>query len=322
MLSSVDKHYFKLAVGSHNIGKDTLVDVSARCPVCGDSKKNKNLKRLHLYEKNGTTLVNCFNCDVHYNVYNFLKVYKPELLEQYKRETFTNNINSMKDDLSGIVIEKKEEVQDILHHDLTSMFTPLDESEQCIKYLNSRGISYTGEFGKWYTAKGNIKIGDVFYNIQDSIIIPLYYKDVMYGFYSRKITEKYFCTYNPSHNLGFKIWNWFGIDKEEPCFIFEGIFDAISSGKKNIIATMGAKLPDGRVQELKEPVFCLDNDKTGISNSISYTNKGYKSFIYPDNYLEKDMNELAQNHPFDIEQIIDNNIYQGISASVRLKAKL
>ena len=35
-LSLVDIKYFKMAVGLENIGKETAIDISARCPVCGD----------------------------------------------------------------------------------------------------------------------------------------------------------------------------------------------------------------------------------------------------------------------------------------------
>lgn len=50
-LSSIDIRYFKIAVGQENIGKESLVDITARCPVCGDSSKKRNSKRLHMYSK-------------------------------------------------------------------------------------------------------------------------------------------------------------------------------------------------------------------------------------------------------------------------------
>lgn len=45
-LASIDVRYFKLAVGQENIGKENSVDIVARCPICGDSQKNKRSKRI------------------------------------------------------------------------------------------------------------------------------------------------------------------------------------------------------------------------------------------------------------------------------------
>ena len=86
---------------------------------------------------------------------------------------------------------------------------------------------------------------------------------------------------------------------------------------------MGAKITQERLNELKKPIFVLDNDKTGILNSIEYAKKGYTVYIQPDIYKEKDFNELMLNHPeLDMQKLICDNLYTGISAEIRLKAKL
>jgi hypothetical protein len=123
-------------------------------------------------------------------------------------------------------------------------------------------------------------------------------------------------------NTGFKVWNWFNVDKSKPVYIFEGIFDAISSGLDNVIALMGAKLPQERLKELKQPVFVLDNDKTGLTNSLLYC-KSAPVYIQPQMYVEKDMNSLMQGHPnLDLQQMITSNLYSGIGAEVRIKSQL
>lgn len=367
MISAINKRYFLLAVDGAKVGKSTDMDIAVRCPVCGDSHKNKNSTRLHLYHKNGKDGIQCFNGDCQlngrvYNTYGFLKSFYPNLLENYKRETFIQNLNDLSgsnnssEDVFANIVNKKDpgelntanEISDfgsvdswfpdsadyklpeiakehkpIVTHNLFDYFENIIEHDEAIAYLVKRGFDYFNSGFEWYFGKQDLQIGDKLYKLTNALIIPLYYKNEMYGFYSRNIYSKEFFTYMPEQNAGYKIFNWFQIDKEKECYIFEGIFDALSMQEDNVIALMGAKIPEERLKELKKPVFVLDNDKTGILNGIEYAKKGYTVYIQPNDYREKDMNELMLNHPnLDIYQMIKENLYSGISAEIRLKSKL
>lgn len=328
MLARIDVKYFKLAVGLERIGKETDVDITARCPVCGDSHRNKRAKRLHLYNKGSVTGVNCFNgdCSVHNKtVYSFLRDFFPALLGQYKRENFGNTVEKLAAGEMDVFenIRKKPEKTTIVPHDLSAFMNPIEDHKEALDYLKKRGFSYVeADYGKWYFGYQNLLIGDRTFAITNSIIIPLYQNSVMYGFYSRNITEKDFSTYMPEQNIGFKVWNWFNVDKSQPVYIYEGIFDALSGGIKNSIALMGAKLPDARLAELENPVFVLDNDKTGLMNGLEYSSNA-QIYVQPEKYTEKDMNDLMLNHPnVNVSSLIQENLYSGISAEVRIKSKL
>lgn len=345
MLDRIDVKYFKLAVGSDRVGRQTDVDISARCPICGDSQKKKSSKRLHLYTKDGKTgHVNCFNGDCscqNKTMYSFLRDFYPALLPQYKRENFQNtmntlssngNLESTEDDVfASFVKEQRQEITEkikeadiVKTYDLSPFLTDLKESKDGLDYLSDkRGFTYNEQFGKWYMGHQDLNIDNTLYRITDSIVIPLYYNDKMYGFYSRSIKDKVFYTYMSDVNVGYKIWNWFNIDKNKPVYIFEGIFDAISSGQKNIIAAIGAKIPQARIDELSEPIFCYDNDVTGLNNSLKMAKNGYKVYVQPTNILEKDMNELMMSNPnINIQELIDNNTYSGILAELEIKSSI
>lgn len=331
MLDRLDVKYFKLAVGMDNIGRETDVDISARCPVCGDSHTNKRKKRLHLYQKNTVTNVNCFNGDCpvqNKTVYSFLRDFYPSLLTQYKRENFGNTMEKLakgetEDVFGQFKKEEKKETSEVLLHDLSMYFKDIAEVPEALQYLQSRGYDYKEDrYGKWYFAEQDLKIGETLYKTTNAIIIPLYYNGQMYGFYSRNIYDKTFYTYMHDANIGYKVWNWFNINKNYPVYIYEGIFDAIAGGLPNSIALMGAKIPDDRLAELEQPVFVLDNDRTGLINSLSYSEKGHSVYIQPNIYEEKDMNDLLLNHNIDISHMIKSNLYNGIAAQIRIKAKL
>jgi hypothetical protein len=327
MLNHKSIKYFKQAVNATSY-KETNLDVACRCPICGDSTKKSNSKRLHLYKKGDLELVNCFNagcaCE-NKTIYSFLRDFYPHLLPAYKKETFGDKIDNLKQHQTlGDLVQhgisdtvKVEEPKPTLF-DLSMFFDPL--TSEYLDYLTGRGIS--PHFNNtWYKGKENIKIGEITYNIKDYLIIPLICDGLCYGFYSRSIKEKDFITFVSTP--GFKVWNWFNIDKKKPVYIFEAIFDGISTGNQNIIANLGAKLPKERLDQLKDPIFCLDNDKTGIEMGIKYAEQGYKVFVMPSVFNEKDFNELKLNQPtLDIKKMIDDNTYKGISAITRLKAKL
>lgn len=342
MIDRIDIKYFKIAVGNENIGKETDVDISARCPICGDSSTNKRMKRLHLYNKGTVTNVSCFNGDCaakNKTMYSFLRDFYPALLDQYKRENFKNTLTNLsslstKDESVDVFKDlfdentntetKTPDKKEVITQDLSMYLTKLEDSELGLNYIKNRGYDYKStDYGNWYFGHQDLQIGDVLYKITNSLVIPLYYNNEMYGFYSRNISNKTFYTFMNDANIGYKIWNWFNINKNEPVYIFEGIFDAISSGLPNCIALIGAKIPTERLNELSKPVFVLDNDRTGIINAIEYANKGADVYIQPIDFKEKDMNELKLNNiDLNIKELIKINIFNGISAVVRLKSKL
>lgn len=320
MLDRIDIRYFELAVGSY-IKSQSESDISAYCPVCGDSK-TKRKARLHLYKSGTVTNVNCFNggCPVNNRtVFSFLRDFYPALLEPYKKETFSTrmtNLSSQDNAFSGIKQTIHAEIETI---SLEQVFDEL--SQDAISFLEKRNITYDEKkFGKWFFSKENLILDNETLNIANSIIIPLYYKSKMYGFYSRRIDKKQFYTFIWK-NSGYKVWNFFGIDNTKPVYIFEGIFDAISSGLDNIIACMGAKINVERLNDIKFPVFVLDNDKTGIENSLQYAKNGYSVYVQPNNYPEKDINELSMTVK-SVDKVIKDNIYNGIMASIKIKQKL
>lgn len=76
----------QLGCADSDIHKQDL-DIACRCPVCGDSRTRKNLKRLHLYQKGDVINVNCFNgdCSVkNMTPYRFFEDYNSRVFEQFK----------------------------------------------------------------------------------------------------------------------------------------------------------------------------------------------------------------------------------------------
>lgn len=337
MLDPIDIRYFKLAVGS-NTKYENSNDICIRCPICGDSKHSKNKARLHLYSKGDVTLVNCFNeCSCrNKTVYSFLRDYYPSLLENYKQEKFKTKMSKISLDQYDLIgdldlSEKDKPVEPVVPAEKDDPDVPkppvlfdlnfFERSSKTVEYIESRGLEQSPSFGDFFIGK-NITIDSKRFPIDDFLVIPFYYKDKCYGFYSRSLKEHRFFTYIPEGNKDFKLWNYYNIDRAKPVYVFEGIFDAMSvyqSGITNVVACCGATPPDKLLEGL-DCVMCFDNDQTGKKNSLKYAKRGSKVLVYPNDLKYKDFNEMLLNN-IDISNIM-SNIYSGIQAQVLICSQL
>ena len=68
--------------------KDDLYNF--RCPLCGDSQKNKTKCRGFIFRKKNDYFYMCHNCGVSTTFYNFLKQVDPSLLQEYQLERYKN----------------------------------------------------------------------------------------------------------------------------------------------------------------------------------------------------------------------------------------
>lgn len=197
----------------------------------------------------------------------------------------------------------------------TKQLLPCRAVPEAVAYIENRGLT-VGD--NWLFSKEKfIKIFDKPYYVLNFIFIPLFQNGKLRGFYTRSIEEKRFSTI--VFPKGEKYWASETIDETKPCYIFEGIFDAMSSGLDNVCAMLSADLPEEFLDDLVDPIFCFDNDATGIKKALKYNKLGYKTFIWG-NIKEKDMNERLQSTSIEANRhMIENNIFKGMGALMKLK---
>jgi len=61
-----------------------------RCPLCGDSSKNKTKARGYVYEKKNNYFYMCHNCGASTSFYNFLEKVDSNLVKEYALERYKN----------------------------------------------------------------------------------------------------------------------------------------------------------------------------------------------------------------------------------------
>ena len=85
----IDAKYISLVSSRLQKFKKVKADLyNFRCPICGDSQKNKNKARGYMYVVKNNTNFKCHNCGASLSLNNFLKKIDTTLYKQYTLEKF------------------------------------------------------------------------------------------------------------------------------------------------------------------------------------------------------------------------------------------
>ena len=284
-----------------------------RCPICGDSKKNKTKTRGYLYTIKADVNFRCHNCGASMTFSNFLKEIDPVVHKQYVFERFKQGSTGR-----GTVVEEpvfKFEAPKFK----TDIKLPLASTVDVSRiYLEKRKLDPT----KFYYAEKFVEYVNSHkqsLNMKEHsrIIIPLYYQKNLVGVQGRTLNSnyvKYITTifYDESP----KIYGLDNIRRDAPVFITEGPFD--STFLLNSIAMCGAD-SDVRKWGVSTPVWVYDNEPrskeitTRISSAIA---KGDSVVIWPTGIKEKDINDMIlAGH--DVQSIVESNTYSGLEANLQ-----
>jgi len=286
-----------------------------RCPICGDSQKNKSKTRGYLYAVKADMNFRCHNCGASMTLSNFLKKIDSNLHKQYVFERFKNNSTGR-----GTVVEEPK-----FNFEAPKFKPKLDlpkasENDIARRYLERRKLDpnkfyYTDKFKAWSNSHKHT-FDDLTYD-EPRIIIPLFYTNTLVGFQGRSLgpSKVKYITVMINDDAP-KIYGLDNIRKDAPVFVTEGPID--STFLRNSIAMCGA---DGDVGKwgVSTPVWVYDNEPrskeitTRISKTIS---SGESVVIWPSNVHEKDINDMVlAGH--DVQTIVESNIYNGLEATLK-----
>lgn len=286
-----------------------------RCPICGDSKKNKNKTRGYIYEVKSNTNFKCHNCGASMSLNNFLKEIDVVLHKQYTMEKFKTGFTGR-----NFVTEEP-----VFKFEPPKFKTKLNlpkasDNPRSAGYLTSRKLDpsmfyYAKNFKKF--TNGLKKTFDDEKFDEERIVIPLFYEKNLIGFQGRSLgpSKVKYITVMLDDNAP-KIYGLDSIDKNEKVFITEGPFD--STFIHNAIAMCGADL-DISNWGIINPVWVYDNEPRNeeIVNRISRTiDRGDSVVIWPTSIEEKDINDMVM-LGVDVQSVIESNIYSGLEAKLK-----
>ena len=286
-----------------------------RCPICGDSKKNKSKTRGYLYTIKADVNFRCHNCGASMTFSNFLKEIDTVLHKQYVFERFKQGSTGR----GSVVEEPKFNFQPPEFKEKIDL-PKADSNERAKKYLERRKLNpsdfyYTDKFKAW-TNSHKQTFDNVYYD-EPRIIFPLFYKKSWIGFQGRSLVPnsvKYITVIFNEQSP--KIYGLDNIRRDAPVFVTEGPFD--STFLLNSIAMCGA---DGDVRNwgVSTPVWVYDNEPRSkeITTRISDTiDRGDSVVIWPNNVKEKDINDMVlAGH--DVQNLVESNTYRGLEATLK-----
>jgi len=293
-----------------------------RCPICGDSQKNRNKARGYLYRVKNNTNYKCHNCGVSLSFNNFLKdldstLHKQYVFEKYKNGVTGKNFQTPEPEFN---FQKPEFFTKTEKYEMLKIPVAA-ENDKAKKYLESRNLNpykfyYTPNFKKWTNTFQ--KVFDSTKYDEERIVIPLFYNKKLIGFQGRSIgpSSIKYITIMLDEDAP-KIYGLDEINSNETIYITEGPFD--STFIKNSIAMCGADV-DISSFGWSDTVYVYDNEPRNreIVNRISKTiDKGNKVVIWPDSPSEKqDINDMVLSG-LDVQSVIECSTYQGLEAKLK-----
>ena len=294
-----------------------------RCPICGDSQRNKNKARGFVFQLKGKLLFKCHNCQVSVPFTKLLQDLNPNLYKEYRMEKFKDS-KPRQIDMRKVnrivsatpVFEKQDILQDL------TLLDNLNNSHPAKEYILNRklptaALYYTEKFMEW---TNSVK-PDTFQDItrdEGRIIIPFRDKEgSVFGFQGRSLSSsglRYITVLLQEGQP--KIFGLNSIDYDKTIYITEGPFDSLLL--QNAVAMAGA---DASVSSLidSDIVFVYDNEPRNVqitSRILKHISDGESVVIWPSAIKEKDINDMyLAGH--NVQEIVSSCSYHGLTATLK-----
>ena len=286
-----------------------------RCPICGDSQKNKNKLRGYLYQVKNNTNFKCHNCGINISFNNFLKQLDIEIHKQYSFDKFKEGYTG-----KNFTVEEPKFEFKVPEFKPKLDLPKASENPSSSGYLQGRKLDpnkfyYAEKFKEW-TNSLKQTFESTKYD-EPRIIIPIFYQNSLIGFQGRAVGPnkvKYITVM--LYDDAPKIYGIDEVQKDQTVYITEGPFD--STFISNAIALCGA---DGDVSKwgIDNPVWVYDNEPRNseiLSRISRVIEMGQKVVIWPSTIKEKDINDMVLSGQ-NVQEVIELNTYSGLEAKLK-----
>lgn len=307
--------------------KDDLYNF--RCPLCGDSQKNKTKSRGYVYRKKNDYFYMCHNCGVSTTFYNFLKQLDNGLFTEYQLERYKDDSNIKIPKTEKPEFEEFKQTQPVFKKSLgIPSIASLPEAHFAKSYVEKRKIPdsflnqlfYAEDFKHFVESLKIQKDGLI--SDDKRLIIPFYDADKnIIAFQGRALGEsklRYITV--KLHDDNKKLFGLDRINQDETIYVFEGPIDSMFIS--NSVATADSHLQAAsEVFDKSGIVLVFDNEPRNkeILKQIEHAiDEHFNVVIWPEMIVEKDINDMILSGftSEEIQDIIEKCTYQNLRAKL------
>ena len=294
-----------------------------RCVYCGDSQKFENKARGYFYRKKNDFFFRCHNCDLGTTLSKVLNYVDSDLYKEYVLEKYKNNSTEKEYKFEAPKFKKRDpRLEDLIP------INKLQTDHPARKYVERRlipkeflnDIYFCSHFFKWTKIKSKWDYPRLVIPFRDETGEVFAAQGRAFG----SETPKYLTIKFDDKP---KIFGLDRIDWTKRICVVEGPIDSLFV--KNCLAVAGAdfnNIQDKAIEEddfsAEDIVMILDNEprnKEIVKRMETLIDNKYELVIWPDSIKEKDINDMVL-QGYDVNTIIDNNIYSGLNAKIALVA--
>jgi hypothetical protein len=304
---------------------------NVRCPICGDSQKNKRKMRGYFYKKGNDMFYKCHNCDAGTNFGNILKQVAPLEYKEYLVERYKDSQSKFKAHTKPVLPDFKPDFRPkSLLDSIMDRLDTLPHDHEAVKYCESRAIP-KNKYDRLYYIHNIKDIVQLNKKYKDSIVtdeprlaIPCFSKDgqlqsvALRGMRDEALRYIVVKVNEDAPTV-------FGLDAVNDSFqipIVEGQLDSLFL--ENALAVSGTSF--GKIEELCLPkeklTIVFDNqpkNKEICKLMSKYIDLNYSICIWPSTGEGKDINEMVLSGltKSEVSSIINRNTFIGLRAQMK-----
>jgi len=333
----IDKKFINLMSGQLQRfawKKDNLAN--CRCPICGDSTKNKTKARGFFFEKKGEFFFKCHNCSIGLNLYNFMSKVAPNLCKEYSLEKFKEKQPTQERENPKMLFSKKPKKKYTIELPTVAELPP---NHACRQFVELRQIPkkmwkhlyYAEDFSVW-AKRINPESGEGLASEPRLVIPILDRKGYLVGAQGRVIkvsTDRSarrsvrYITIKPDDQ---DRKSWYGLDRVDAMgtvYVVEGPLDSLFI--PNGVACVGMSDVFTLPEELKgrAVIYVMDNEprNTQVVQTMEKLVQQHKKVcVWPEHIKCKDINDMIMGglDSDEIINIINESSASGLEAQIRI----
>jgi transcription elongation factor Elf1 len=300
-----------------------------RCPLCGDSQKNKTKSRGYVYRKKNDYFYMCHNCGAGTNFYNFLEKVDPTLIKEYALERYKNGENNKSNHKTPDFEEFKTEKPIFKKSLVLPSIDSLPEAHFAKVYVQQRRIPeaflsqlyYAEDFAAFIQSLG---IQKELSKEDKRLVIPFYDREKnLVAIQGRALGEsklRYITI--KLHEDNHKFFGLDRIDEDKMIYVVEGPIDSMFLD--NAVATADSNLESiTSIYDKSKVTLVFDNEprnKEIVKKIDEAIEKHYNVVIWPEMIESKDINDMIMDgfSPDEIQDIISKYTFVNLRAKAEL----